>query len=687
MKRLIPLVLLQRGMVVRAENFEKYQKIGNPIDTVRRLSSWSVDELILLERLPNKPKDPYLERTDIELSLDGNGLESIVNEISPYTFMPLTVGGGVESIAQMRGLFSAGADKVCINTAAQINPDLINQASDLFGSQSLVVSIDYISNNDERHVCFGPEKIKTAKDPIGWAIECEKRGAGEILLNNIEHDGSSIGLDNDFIAEAVSLLRVPVIAVGGVGHPDHIVDCFKSSHASAVAVANHFHFTELSYPKAKQHIIENGIEMRSLRLDSHWFPRDPVYSYTGKRDRLATRLQNARKVSFVDESKTNNQPPEVQFCKKCVVPSSSAIPLAFDENGICSACQAKEEIEESYKTSQHQVNQELAELLDSKNSRASSVYDCIIAVSGGKDSYYQTHYVKNVLGLNPLLVTYYGNNFSPEGQANLENMSSAFGVDHIIVKPSVDLLKKLNWLGFAVMGDMNWHNHVGIATLPFQVACEKKIPFVIYGEHGYADLGGQFSARDKIEWTYRHRLEHFARGYDWKYMVGLMGIRERDMSLYRYPSDTELFTLDVRGIFLSNYTVWDGNKNAEIAGSYGFVPSDVASKRTYRRVSNLDDIHENGLHDYLRWIKFGYGRCTDHASKDIRSGLITRNEGVELVKQYDHQVPDDLERWLQYVGVRASTFHRVADTFRDRRVWKPTNKGWIKKNVWDEDRC
>jgi len=117
---------------------------------------------------------------------------------------------------------------------------------------------------------------------------------------------------------------------------------------------------------------------------------------------------------------------------------------------------------------------------------------------------------------------------------------------------------------------------------------------------------------------------------------------------------------------------------------YGFEISPEPFDRTYRRMSNLDDMHENGVHDYLKYIKFGYGRCTDHVCKDIRAGRMTREEGIELVRKYDHVKPRDLYRWLDYVGMTGEDFERIADTFRDPRVWRRENEVWVKDSIWDE---
>jgi len=265
-------------------------------------------------------------------------------------------------------------------------------------------------------------------------------------------------------------------------------------------------------------------------------------------------------------------------------------------------------------------------------------------------------------------------------------MKEVFGVDHVFYSPSVELLKKLNWLGFVVMGDMNWHAHVGITTLPVRLAVQLQVPLIIWGEHGYLDLCGQFSMDDFPEMSYRDRLEHFARGYEWNYFVGWDGITPQDMYCYRYPSDQELFDLDVRGIYLGNYVYWEANRHgAMVVEKYGFQTSPEPFDRTYRRMSNLDDMHENGVHDYLKYIKFGYGRCTDHVCKDIRAGLMDRREGIARVRRYDHVKPRDLKRWLEYVGMSEEEFDAIADTFRDPRVWRWENGRWVKDNLWDQE--
>jgi N-acetyl sugar amidotransferase len=378
------------------------------------------------------------------------------------------------------------------------------------------------------------------------------------------------------------------------------------------------------------------------------------------------------------------EPPRIRYCTKCVLPSASAAPLAFDENGVCTACRVagqKDRIDWEDRA------EELQELVEEYRSDGSN-YDCLIPVSGGKDSHYQTYYVTQVLKLKPLLVTYHGNNYLPVGLRNLRNMRERFGVDHIFFSPSVPALKKMNRLCFRMMGDMNWHAHCGIFTYPVQIAVKHKIPLIVWGEHGFLDLAGMYSLNDRIEMTAKFRLEHAQRGYDWHDMIEeTEGLTEQDLLWAKYPTDSELADVGVRGIYLGNYVNWDANNQTELMKEWGFEESPEPFERTYRRMSNLDDMHENGAHDYLKYVKFGYGRGTDHACKDIRSGKMTRDEGIEMVRKYDAVKPmKDLTRWLEYVGMSEREFDETADTFRDPRVWvRDENGEWIKDNIWDFD--
>ncbi|MDP3181329.1 MAG: N-acetyl sugar amidotransferase [Desulfobaccales bacterium] len=679
--RLIPVLLLKHGLLVRSQLFKVHQAIGNPMSTIMRLSNWNVDELILLDISQDDYHD--LRRDDLYQQYEGTSALDVLKAIVPVCFMPLTFGGRIRTLEDIQLRLNLGADKCVINTIALEDPDFIAAAARRFGSQCIVVNLDVRRHPDGRYEVYGQSGQRpSGRDPVSWVRQAVELGAGEVFLNSIDRDGSALGYDLDLIKLVTVATTVPVIVCGGVGHYGDFPPGILEGGASAAAAANIFHFFENSYPFAKKACLKAGIPMRPINLNNRWFPREPVYPRQAEDAKITRRLELA--AAGPGAGTRPEKQHQVRWCSRCVYPSISAAPMEFDEHGVCMGCRMAEAKEAITPDEWARRRQMLREVLEHYRCRDGGAYDCVIAVSGGKDSYFQTHVIKNEFGLNPVLVTYNGNNYLEAGWRNVHRMKEVFGVDHVFFSPSVDLLVKLNRLGFIIMGDMNWHAHVGITTLPVRFAVHFKTPLVIWGEHGYLDLCGQFSVVDFPEMSYRDRLEHFARGFEWNYMVGRDGIKSEEMIPYKYPSDQELFDLDVRGIYLGNYLYWEANEHSRmVVEKYGFQVHPEPFERTYRRMSNLDDMHENGAHDYLKYIKFGYGRCTDHVCKDIRAGLMSRDQGIDLVSRMDHVKPRDLYRWLNYVGMTEAEFDRLADTFRDPRVWRRQDGQWVKDNLWD----
>jgi N-acetyl sugar amidotransferase len=363
-----------------------------------------------------------------------------------------------------------------------------------------------------------------------------------------------------------------------------------------------------------------------------------------------------------------------------------AVNLHMDDDGICSACRAFEQFEALTPEFWAQRRRKFEEIVEETKKQSTGNYDCLIPVSGGKDSYYQTHVMAVEYGLKPLLMTYHGNNFLPEGDYNRDHMRHAFDADHIVWGPSVEVLKKLNRLTFRKMGDMNWHAHCGINTAPIVVAAKFEIPLIIWGEVVW-DISGMYDPDDYVEFSKRCRHEHDVRGFEWYDMVGdpREPLTEKDMIWAKYPSDEEILRVGIRGLFIGNFFKWDPNWHWKmVRDKYGFKAAEKPFERTYRQFSNLDDRYENGIHDLLKFVKFGYGRASDHASKDIRTGYMTREDGIEMVRKYDAVVSSDLYYWLDYVGMSEDEFWAVADGFRDPRVWRIENGQWVKDNIWGE---
>ncbi|MEE2722400.1 MAG: imidazole glycerol phosphate synthase cyclase subunit, partial [Pseudomonadota bacterium] len=283
--RLIPVLLLKHGLIVRSQSFSIHQIIGNPVSTIDRLSNWNVDELVLLDISGDDHHD--MRRDDHFVRYDGSSTLDLLRYVSQSCAMPLAFGGRIRTLEDIRARIAAGADKCIINTEAFNHPYLITEASETFGAQCVVVSIDARKHEDGRYEVFtGGGEVATGVDPAEWAQGAERAGAGEIFLNSIDRDGIGNGYDLDLIRRVTDAVSIPVIACGGVGaYPDFPL-AITEAGAAAAAAANIFHFHELSYPRAKRLCMEAGVPMRAWDLSSDWFTRDVEYDADAEKAKI-----------------------------------------------------------------------------------------------------------------------------------------------------------------------------------------------------------------------------------------------------------------------------------------------------------------------------------------------------------------------------------------------------------------
>jgi imidazole glycerol-phosphate synthase subunit HisF len=247
-KRIIPCLDVTDGRVVKGINFIELRDAGDPVEIARRYDEQGADELTFL---------------DITASSDNRGLIfHIIEEVASQVFIPLTVGGGVRAVEDVRNLLNAGADKVSINTAAVVNPQLVRDAAGRFGSQCIVVAIDAKRVGDHWEVFTHGGRKPTGFDAVEWAKRMTSLGAGEILLTSMDRDGTKIGFDLELTRAISDAVEVPVIASGGVGNLDHLVDGVKNGGADAVLAASIFHYGEYSVRQAKLYMADHGIEVR-----------------------------------------------------------------------------------------------------------------------------------------------------------------------------------------------------------------------------------------------------------------------------------------------------------------------------------------------------------------------------------------------------------------------------------------
>lgn len=251
--RIIPTLLWKNLGLVKGIGFDSWRRVGTIMPAVKVYNTRQVDELIVV---------------DISATSEGRLPDfEEVREFSAECFVPLTVGGGIRSVEDIKQLLRAGADKVSINTAAFEKPELINEAAERFGSQCVVASIDARKNPDGSYSCMNRSGTKeTGWEPGKWAEEVESRGAGEILITSIDRDGTMEGYDLELIRYITRRVRIPVIASGGAGHYQHMFEALETGKATAVAAASIFHFTEQTPLEAKKYLAALGIPVRNAKV-------------------------------------------------------------------------------------------------------------------------------------------------------------------------------------------------------------------------------------------------------------------------------------------------------------------------------------------------------------------------------------------------------------------------------------
>lgn len=253
-KRVIPCLDVTSGRVVKGVNFVELRDAGDPVEIAKRYDEQGADELCFL---------------DITASSDDRGMIlNVIEAVADQVFIPLTVGGGVRSVADVRALLNAGADKVSINTAAVQNPDVVAQASGKVGSQCIVVAIDAkrVASSDGAprwEVFTHGGRRGTGLDAVEWARRAQRLGAGEILLTSMDRDGTHNGYDVELTRAVADRVDIPVIASGGVGNLDHLVDGIVEGHADAVLAASIFHYGQYTIRQAKERLAQRGVETRA----------------------------------------------------------------------------------------------------------------------------------------------------------------------------------------------------------------------------------------------------------------------------------------------------------------------------------------------------------------------------------------------------------------------------------------
>lgn len=354
--------------------------------------------------------------------------------------------------------------------------------------------------------------------------------------------------------------------------------------------------------------------------------------------------------------------------------------LQFNDDGVCDACRLYDERETIDWT---QRRTELDSILDKYRDTEGENWDCVVPVSGGKDSTYQVIRMLQ-LGMNPLCVTSTTCDLSEIGRKNIENLKR-LGVDYIEVSPNPLIRRKLNKIGLTQIGDISWPEHISINTIPIRVAVQYGIKLIVWGENSQNEYGGPAAATESnvLTWEWLLQFAGFV-GLRVSDVIGMEGISKRDMIPYNYPSNEELAEVGVTGIFLGYYIPWDGYSNALLAQAHGFTTLNHTVEGSIVNYENLDN-HQTGIHDYFKFLKFGFGRATDISCSHVRRDRITREDALELVKLHDGKFPwtcldKSLEEILEPLGISVDEFIKICDRFTNKKLFLTDSNGKLIKD-------
>ena len=348
--------------------------------------------------------------------------------------------------------------------------------------------------------------------------------------------------------------------------------------------------------------------------------------------------------------------PNLQYCIRCCVPQTQE-GVVFDELGVCQACQSAEQ---KIHIDWAERERDLRRTLEAAKAGAGNNYDCIIPISGGKDSTFQLHVLTKVYGMKPLAVTFSHNWYSETGWYNLQNSLEQFNVDHIMFTPNRSLVNRIAKHSLAGIGDSCWHCHAGVGAFPLQAAVRFNIPLLVWGE-SIAESSGRA--------TYKTPVRKFDREYFTKVSAKLRpdqmvrdDLTERDLYPFNVPTAEECERVGVYGIHLGDYIFWDDERQTEfVRDTYGWRETQIEG--SYKRYKSAECIMP-GVHDFANYLKRGYGRATFHSSVDVRAGLLSRDEAWELIRQNDGVRPEGLDYFLKITGMTEQDFFQTMEKHR-----------------------
>jgi N-acetyl sugar amidotransferase len=360
----------------------------------------------------------------------------------------------------------------------------------------------------------------------------------------------------------------------------------------------------------------------------------------------------------------------MKYCATCITPCNRPN-IRFDADGRCNCATAADKREIDWPAREREFRAVVANA-----QRRSAGYDCVVPVSGGKDSTWQILTCLEY-GLKPLAVTWRPPGRTAIGQRNLDNLIR-LGVDHIDYSINPEVEKRFTLLAFERYGTTALPMHMAIFSIPLQIAVRFQIPLVVWGENSAFEYGGTDDARTGFKldaaWLRTHGVTHGTTARDW---IGVGGLTARDLTPYAGPDDAELERAGVLAVFLGYYFAWDPERTLAAAARHGFEFAPAGARTGYYDYADIDDDFIS-LHHWLKWYKFGFTRTFDNLSLEIRNDRMTRDQAIAIIRARGDETPHaDIDKFCAWVGITRARFFEIAETFRDRNVWTRRDDTWV----------
>ena len=353
------------------------------------------------------------------------------------------------------------------------------------------------------------------------------------------------------------------------------------------------------------------------------------------------------------------------YCVRCLYSDDHPLGLLLDEDGLCSGCKIHEE-KDSIDWAER--FERLQNIVTDYRSKTGLNYDCIVPITGARDSYFIVDTVIRRLGLNPLLVSYNRHYNTAIGHRNIAYLRTIFDCDYYQLTLSPQLVKRIIHSTLERFGSFHWHAIAGQTVFPVQCAVRLKVPLIIWGAHQGIDQVGMYSHLDEVEMSRRYRKDHDLMGTEPEDMVSeAHGLPERDLLKLFYPDDREIQKVGIRGIYLGNFIRWDSKAQHEnMIDRYGYQTFN--QRRTFDTYNDVDCMHYSGLHDLVKYRKLGYGKAVDHATREIRLKRLSRYQAIKLVLEYESKVPGDCNQFFNWLEISEPSFWSMINRSRHNPI-------------------